>query len=424
MTPFAELEATPPRVTVITIFLNGMPYLPEAVESVQQQRLEDWELILVDDGSTDGSGAVADRLAAEDARIRVARHPGGENRGMSASRNLGLQHARAPLIAFLDADDVYRPERLSRHQDVLDAHPEVDLVYGPTLYWHSWQSPGAPSAGAPSPANQPAPGVSGAHNLGGRTGAVDEVAALGIPTGVPIAAPTLLQRFLETEGAILPGMCSLTVRRSVVRRIGGFEPAFRGTYEDQVFLAKLGLHATAYAIDACLDWYRQHGRSCCAVARETGEYHPTRPHPARGRYLRWLERFAGKALPTRRCTRRCSRNCGPTAIPGRNGCSVPPGPGPKPPNTPPAAASAGGFARSEDACARRWDGWRDSGKSRCISAPRAPSLPCRRSPAGRPRCSRRRGLPRRRGGPRRRRRRFGGSSPPWPCRLFRHGGPW
>src|SRR5262249_32940458 len=76
-----------PRVTAVTIFLNAAAFLREAVASVLAQTWDDWELLLVDDGSTDGSGAIARALAGEHAgRIRYLTHPGGVNRGMSASR--------------------------------------------------------------------------------------------------------------------------------------------------------------------------------------------------------------------------------------------------------------------------------------------------------------------------------------------------
>ena len=57
---------------------------------------------------------------------------------MSASRNLGLREAQGEFVAFIDADDVYLPEKLERQSDLLDAHPDAAMVYGPTLHWHSW----------------------------------------------------------------------------------------------------------------------------------------------------------------------------------------------------------------------------------------------------------------------------------------------
>src|SRR5215213_2472495 len=103
------------------IFLNEERFLEEAVQSVFDQQLGDWELILVDDGSTDRSTLMARDLAARDDRVRYFDHPGHENRGMSASRNLGVARATAPYIAFLDADDVWTSDKLADQVDVLES---------------------------------------------------------------------------------------------------------------------------------------------------------------------------------------------------------------------------------------------------------------------------------------------------------------
>src|SRR5205807_873118 len=82
------------------IFLNAERFLREAVESVFAQTYPHWELLLVDDGSTDRSGEIARRFAADRPdRVRYLEHPGHENRGMSASRNLGIRSARGELVA-------------------------------------------------------------------------------------------------------------------------------------------------------------------------------------------------------------------------------------------------------------------------------------------------------------------------------------
>jgi glycosyltransferase involved in cell wall biosynthesis len=100
---------------------NRLPTLPRAVASVLAQDMADFELIVVDDGSYDGTGVW---LAAQtDPRLRVIAP--GRNQGVSVARNLGLQAARAPVVAFLDSDDVYRPNRLSVPLGVLEAEPDV-----------------------------------------------------------------------------------------------------------------------------------------------------------------------------------------------------------------------------------------------------------------------------------------------------------
>ena len=90
------------KVSVITPFYNALPFLRQSAESVLSQSLREIELILVDDGSNDGSGELADTLAKEDARVRVLHQP---NRGVSAARNAGLAAASGEYIGFVDADD-------------------------------------------------------------------------------------------------------------------------------------------------------------------------------------------------------------------------------------------------------------------------------------------------------------------------------
>src|SRR5262245_53982480 len=90
-----------PLVTAITIFLNEERFFEEAIQSVFNQTYDRWELLLVDDGSTDGSTQIARRCAERfPDKVRLLEHPRHENRGMSASRNLGLEYARGEFVAF------------------------------------------------------------------------------------------------------------------------------------------------------------------------------------------------------------------------------------------------------------------------------------------------------------------------------------
>ena len=135
----AEAKSTVPRVSVITIFYNGERFLAEAIESVLAQSYQDFELILVDDGSNDGSTRIAKAFADRHEQVRYLEHPRHRNRGMSASRNLGIGSARGDLIAFIDADDRWRPSKLEEQVKLLDRFPEVDLVCGSANYWSSWE---------------------------------------------------------------------------------------------------------------------------------------------------------------------------------------------------------------------------------------------------------------------------------------------
>ena len=126
-------------VSAIIIFFNAERFLEEAIESVLAQTYSDWELLLVDDGSSDAGTACARRYAHRDPdRIRYLEHPGHVNLGMSAARNLGIEQARGEAPAFLDADDVWLSDKLERQVELLRAHPEADMVWGRTEHWFSW----------------------------------------------------------------------------------------------------------------------------------------------------------------------------------------------------------------------------------------------------------------------------------------------
>jgi len=257
------------RVSIVTPFLNADAFLAESVESVLAQTFEDWELLLVDDGSIDRSREIACGYAARyPDRIRVLSHPGNLHRGASAARNLGTVHAVGEYLAYLDADDVYLPGKLAYQVPVLDAHPEVGIVYAATEYWHSW-------TGRPADAGKD------------RTWR-----KYGVAPDVVVPPPRMLVNFLN-DGGTVPCMGSVLVRRSVVERVGGWEESFQAVYTDQVFHAKICVNAAALIVDVCLDRYRQHRDSSCHVAARSGEL-----DDARLRYLRWLAGYLKQVFPT------------------------------------------------------------------------------------------------------------------------------
>src|ERR1043166_2029312 len=125
-----------PRVSVIMPFLNTERFIQEAIQSVCAQSFDSWELLLVDDGSTDGSTEIALRYAERyPKKVCYVEHRGHQNRGASASRNLGIYYATGEYIALLDADDVRLPQKLERQVPILDSYPEAGMLYGGTQYW-------------------------------------------------------------------------------------------------------------------------------------------------------------------------------------------------------------------------------------------------------------------------------------------------
>ena len=117
-----------PTVSVIMPAHNARPYLADAAYSVLRQTYRDLELIIVDDGSTDGTGSVAEKIKLDEPRRIVVVSQA--NRGPGAARNAGLAAARGEFIALLDSDDIWEPSFLERQLAILDARPDVDLVTG------------------------------------------------------------------------------------------------------------------------------------------------------------------------------------------------------------------------------------------------------------------------------------------------------
>jgi glycosyltransferase involved in cell wall biosynthesis len=116
-----------PRVSVIMPCFNHAPFVADSLHGVLQQTHPDWELIVVDDCSRDGSWEVIRRVADHDPRIRAIRHE--RNQGVSKSRNDGLRAASGELIGFCDADDIWEREKLERQADLLRKNPDYDVVY-------------------------------------------------------------------------------------------------------------------------------------------------------------------------------------------------------------------------------------------------------------------------------------------------------
>lgn len=115
------------RVSIVLPTYNRSYCIRRAVESVLCQTWRDWELIVVDDGSTDGTEEIIAGCMASDNRVRYHRQP--QNRGVSAARNAGIRQARYEYIAFQDSDDVWRADKLEKQMRLFAERPEVGLVY-------------------------------------------------------------------------------------------------------------------------------------------------------------------------------------------------------------------------------------------------------------------------------------------------------
>jgi glycosyltransferase involved in cell wall biosynthesis/SAM-dependent methyltransferase len=253
-------------VSCIIIFFNAEKFLEEAIESVFAQTYENWELLLIDDGSTDSSTTIALNYAEKyPEKVKYLEHEGHQNRGMSATRNLGIQNAKGDYIAFLDADDIWLPYKLEQQIPILSSHAQAGMLYGSSYYWYSW---------------------TGEPNDIQKDRVVENEDAPNIRMIQPIEFLTL---FINNH-ILKPPTSSLLARRNLVSRIGGFEETALNIIEDQVFIAKMSLEAPVVIVKGIFERYRQHLDSCTFIAENiTGE-----DFKARQTYLNWLEEYLNK----------------------------------------------------------------------------------------------------------------------------------
>jgi glycosyltransferase involved in cell wall biosynthesis len=252
-----------PKVSVIAIFLNAERFIAEAIDSVLTQGFGDWELILVDDGSGEACASIArDYAKRYSPFVLYVDHEGHQNRGMSASRNLGLSHATGDYVSFIDADDVWTPEKLREQIAIMDAHPALGMVCGSVRYWHSWN------------------------------GGQDSVIPTGHVHDQIVHPPEALLALYPLGAAAAPCPSDLLLRREAVSRVGGFEEHFTGPnqmYEDQGFLAKLYLSTPVYFSSRVWLNYRQHADSCVSEVKRDGHYDAVRHY-----FLTWFEAYLTK----------------------------------------------------------------------------------------------------------------------------------
>lgn len=244
-----------PLVSSVVAFLNAEKFIEEAIESVFAQTYDNWELLLVDDGSTDDSTQIALRYAERyPEKVRYLEHPGHRNHGKEASRNLGMSQAKGEYISFFDADDVWLPQTLEQQVAILRSHPEAGMVYGSSLYWFGW-------TGNPEDSKRDFR---------------DFVEECGVQPNTLIEPLELLRVFLRSDkgpcviGSV-PPPCSVLVRHEVARSVGGFDEEFRGLYEDQAFYVKVGIEAPVFVAGECWCKYRQHPGSSVFISVETGQ---------------------------------------------------------------------------------------------------------------------------------------------------------
>ncbi len=250
MTSATPALSDAPALSVAMSVYNNAPYLDLAIHSIVQQSFGDFEFLIVNDGSTDGSAEIIDAWAAKDARIRAIHQP---NKGFIASLNRLFDEARAPWIARMDGDDVSHPERFARQLAFLNANPGHGVI-----------SCSARLVG-PDGKQLAKERVDRPHDHDGI------VADMG--NGIAI----------NHNAAIMP--------RDIVRAIGGYRPAYRHCEDYDIWL-RLSEHTRFANIDEELVDYR-------IYPEQVSNRHLV--EQARNAAIAWMahgERVAGRADPT------------------------------------------------------------------------------------------------------------------------------
>jgi glycosyltransferase involved in cell wall biosynthesis len=244
-----------PYISVLLPVYNGGAFLRSAVDSVLAQSLGDFECLIVDDGSTDGSAAVAAEYARRDARVRLLRMPG--RRGLVEALNAALAAARAPLLARMDADDVALPGRFARQAAELEREPAFAFVGSRVAY-------------------QPdGPGTGGLRRY--------------VEWQNSLLTPDDIRRDLFVESPVVHP--TVLMRRRVVEAVGGYRD--RGWPEDYDLWMRLLLDggAAAKVPETLLVWRDHRGRlSRCGTAYSLPSFRRLKLHYLVRAWLRRGER--------------------------------------------------------------------------------------------------------------------------------------
>ncbi|MBL7717965.1 MAG: glycosyltransferase family 2 protein [Flavipsychrobacter sp.] len=206
-----------PKVSVIVPCYNYAKFLPFALDSLLAQSLQEWECVIVDDGSSDDTGHVARAYVNRDGRFRYIYQ---QNKGLSAARNTGLVATGAPYIQLLDADDLLDERKLQLQAAYLDEHTQVAVLYGDEAFFHT------------NTPEQRHKGRDKSYNRDGylkRSGSGQEmVAAFAVNNFISVSSPL--------------------IRRSLVNDIGNFDTAYR-SYEDWHFWFRAAAAGAAFAYE-------------------------------------------------------------------------------------------------------------------------------------------------------------------------------
>lgn len=247
-----------PKVSIITCFLDVENYIEATIQSVLQQEHKNWELLLVDDGSTDRSTLIAKQYASQyPDKIFYFEHEGHQNKGASLSRNVAIFKSSGEYIAFLDADDVWLPVYLKHQLNVLHQQ-KATMVCEASEYWHDWKE-------------------ASAENI---------IIPVGAQQDTLFSPPQLMLDLYPLGSGAAPCICGMLIKREAILKHKGFDNLFTGMYDDQSLLVKLYLHESVYISSSVHNRYRQRSDSLVHTSHRSANYHKERK-----KFLRWLRAY-------------------------------------------------------------------------------------------------------------------------------------
>ena len=239
-----------PAVTIVLPTYNRARFLPRAFSSICTQTLTDWDLVVVDDGSTDDTAAVVSTLSQPiEPRVTYVRQPNG---GAYAARNTGLEHARGQYVAFFDSDDEWLPHHLQDCHAALEANRDVDWVYGASRIVDD--ATGLTVSGSSFEVDgRPRPFRRLRCQVRGRVRVLDE--------------PDLASAVLGGAG-LFCGLQNSLIRREVFEKLR-FHTGFHNEAEDQVFVIRALVAGFRFAyIDAVHHLYHVHEGNSSGSSRD------------------------------------------------------------------------------------------------------------------------------------------------------------
>lgn len=253
-----------PLISTIIPFLNPGAWLAEAIESVINQTYKNREIILVDDGSVKQDSDIAITYSKKfPGKIFYVEHENHINKGLAISRNVGISKASGELVAFLDADDCWLPNKLLNQLNIFKKFPHVQMICEASCFWYSWKD----------------------------ANAKDWLEQIGAPQG--IYQPPELMKMLYPLGVGQPPCPSgIIIKKDTLQRSGGFEEKFSGVfqlYEDQAFLSKVYSKEIIYISGEANNLYRKRDDSMSSAANNKDTYKKVRLF-----YHAWLEDYFSK----------------------------------------------------------------------------------------------------------------------------------